>query len=258
MPKFAANISTMFQEHPFPERFHAAAAAGFSAVECTFAYEFPAKELAAARQANGLQHLLLNVPPGDLKKGERGFASLPGKKKEFQASFEQALEYAVALDCPNIHVMAGITQEEYSFEEHEATFIANLRQAAAQAEKLKKNLLIEAINTYDNPGYFFNKPAYGIALLEKIALPNVRLQFDFYHTQMMVGHLEYHFKQCLPYTAHVQISGMPRRQEPDDGEINYPYLLDLLDTLKYPGWVGLEYTPRGDTLQGLRWMARYK
>lgn len=257
MPKFAANISTMFLEHPFPERFQAAATAGFAAVECTFPYEFSAKELREIWQASGLKHLLINSPPGDLRKGERGFAALPGRVNEFRESIEQALEYAIALHCPYIHVMAGITEVNHSLAKHEATYIENLEHAGAKAALEKKIILIEPINTYDNPGYFMNNPAHGLAILQKVGLPNVRLQFDFYHTQMMLGHLEYNFQKHLPYIAHTQISGMPRRQEPDEGEINYFYLLSLLDQLDYQGWVGLEYTPRGNTLQGLSWMARY-
>ena len=257
MPKFAANISTMFQERPFTERFQAVANAGFSAVECTFPYAVPPKELREALQASGLKHLLINGPPGDLQKGERGFAALPGRVSEFQESIEQALKYAVALDCPFIHVMAGITEVDRSLQEHEATYIENLKYAGVKAAPVKKTILIEPINTFDNPGYFMNNPHHATSILRQVGMSNVRLQFDFYHTQMMLGHLEYNFKKYFSQIAHTQISGMPDRQEPDEGEINFFYLLSLLDQLDYQGWVGLEYTPRGETLQGLNWMAKY-
>ena len=254
MPKFAANISTMFQEHPFADRFQAAADAGFTAVECTFPYQVSTNELQEKLHSCGLNHLLINGPPGDLQKGERGFAALPGRVNEFRESIEQALQYATALHCPYIHVMAGIMELEHNFEEHQATYIENLQHAGAIAALEKKTILIEPINTFDNPSYFMNNPQHAITILQQVGLPNVRLQFDFYHTQMMLGHLEYNFKKYLPHIAHVQISGMPHRQEPDTGEINFFYLLTLLDQLDYQGWVGLEYTPRGNTLQGLSWM----
>jgi hydroxypyruvate isomerase len=257
MPRFAANLSTMFTDRPFLGRFAAARKAGFQAVECQFPYEEEATDLKAELAANDLQMLLINTPPGDFSAGERGLAGLPGREADFRAALERALAYAEALDCPQIHVMAGVKPEGVSREACWATYKANLKIAAEAAAAAGRLALIEPINTRDIPGFLLNTPAEGAALVEELALPALRLQFDFYHAQIMAGDLAKNVERHLPVIAHVQIAGVPERHEPNVGEINYPYLFDLLDRLGYPGWVGCEYFPAASTEDGLGWALRY-
>lgn len=257
MPRFAANLSTMFTDRPFLERCAAARAAGFTAVECQFPYEVAAADLKAELAAHGLRLLLLNTPPGDFAAGERGLAGLPGREADFRRALDRALAYAETLDCPQIHVMAGVQPQGTSREACLATYKANLRIAAEAAEAAGRLALIEPINTRDIPGFLLNTPAEGAALVEELGLPALRLQFDFYHAQIMAGDLAKSFERHLPLIAHVQIAGVPERQEPDVGEINYPYLFELLDRLGYQGWVGCEYVPAGRTEDGLGWALRY-
>ena len=201
--------------------------------------------------------LLINTPPGDFAAGERGLAGLPGRESDFRAALERALAYAEALDCPQIHVMAGVRPEGASREACWATYKANLRIAGQAAAAAGRHALIEPINTRDIPGFLLNTPAQGAALIDELGLPALRLQFDFYHAQIMAGDLARSFERHLPLIAHVQIAGVPERHEPDVGEIHYPYLFDLLDRLDYPGWVGCEYFPAGRTEDGLGWALRY-
>ena len=257
MPRFAANLSTMFADRPFLERCTAARQAGFEAVECQFPYQVEADDLQAELAANGLRMLLINTPPGDFSAGERGLAGLPGREADFRAALDRALAYAETLDCPQIHVMAGVRPEGMSREACWATYKANLRIAGEAAARAGRLALIEPINTRDIPGFLLNTPSEGAALVEELGLPSVRLQFDFYHAQIMTGDLARSFERHLPVIAHVQIAGVPERQEPDVGEIHYPYLFDLLDRLGYQGWVGCEYFPAGRTEDGLGWAFRY-
>ena len=257
MPRFAANLSTMFTDRPFLERFAAARKAGFEAVECQFPYEAEPADLKAELAAHALKMLLINTPAGDFAAGERGLAGLPGREAEFRAALERALAYAEALDCPQIHVMAGVRPEGASREKCWATYQANLRMAGEAAAAAGRLALIEPINTRDIPGFLLNTPAEGAALVEELGLSAVRLQFDFYHAQIMAGDLARSFERHLPLIAHVQIAGVPERHEPDVGEIHYPYLFDLLDRLGYGGWVGCEYFPAARTEDGLGWALRY-
>jgi 2-dehydrotetronate isomerase len=257
MPRFAANLSTMFTDRPFLERPAAARRAGFDAVECQFPYEAEAGDLKAELAAHGLQMLLINTAPGEFAAGERGLAGLPGREVDFRAALDRALAYAEGLDCPQIHIMAGVQPEGTAREACWATYKANLRIAGEAVAAVGRQALIEPINTRDIPGYLLNTPAEGAALVEELGLPALRLQFDFYHAQIMTGDLARSFERHLPLIAHVQIAGVPERQEPDVGEINYPYLFDLLDRLGYPGWVGCEYFPAGRTEDGLGWALRY-
>jgi hydroxypyruvate isomerase len=257
MPRFAANVSTMFADRPFLERFSAARKAGFEAVECQFPYEAEAADIKAELAANGLRMLLINTPPGDFAAGERGLAGLPGREADFLAALDRALAYAEALDCPQIHVMAGVRPEGVAREACWATYKANLKIAAEAAAGAGRRALIEPINTRDIPGFLLNTPAEGAALVEELGLPALRLQFDFYHAQIMTGDLALSFERHLPMIGHVQIAGVPGRHEPDVGEINYPYLFDLLDRLGYRGWVGCEYVAAGRTEDGLGWALRY-
>jgi hydroxypyruvate isomerase len=257
MPRFAANLSTMFTDQPFLGRCAAARRAGFEAVECQFPYEAEAADLKAELAAHGLQMLLINTPPGDFAAGERGLAGLPGREADFREALDRALAYAEALDCPQIHVMAGVRPEGVSREACWAIYKANLKIAGEAVAAAGRQALIEPINTRDIPGYLLNTPAEGAALVEELGLPALRLQFDFYHAQIMAGDLARSFERHLPLIGHVQIAGVPERQEPDVGEIHYPYLFELLDRLGYRGWVGCEYFPAARTEDGLGWALRY-
>ena len=257
MPRFAANISTMFTEAPFAERIQAAAAAGFQAIECQFPYEVAAGELRQRLADAGVELILLNTPPGDFAAGERGLAGLPGREADFRAALERALEYAQALDCRQIHVMAGIKPAGVAQEACLEVYKANLKSAADACGQAGRVALIEPINTRDIPGYLLNTPAEGAALMADLGASNLMLQFDFYHAQIMTGDLARSFERHLPMVGHVQIAGVPERHEPDVGEINYPYLFDLIDRLGYAGWVGCEYFPAGSAEAGLGWAYRY-
>ncbi len=257
MPNFAANLSMMFQEWAFFDRFAAAAEAGFRGVEFLFPYEVPAGEIAARLKRHGLTQALFNLPPGNWAAGERGLAALPGREAEFAAGLEQALDYAKATGCRRLHVMAGISPAGRARSEGEAVYIANLRHAAERVAPLGITLLIEPINTRDIPGYFLNTTRQALAIIDQVGRDNLRLQLDLYHCQIMEGDLAIHIRELAGRYAHVQIAGVPERHEPDRGEINYPYLFDLLDKVGYDGWVGCEYRPANGTLAGLGWARRW-
>ena len=256
MPNFAANLSMMFQEHAFLDRFRTAADAGFTGVEFLFPYDFSAADIAARLQDAGLQQVLFNLPPGDWEAGERGFASLPGRQDEFRAALDKALEYAEALDCPRLHVMAGVHADDSSRERGWETYLENLSTAASAAAGAGRQVIIEPINNRDIPGYFLNYSGDAVRAIEAVNNPALGLQFDLYHCQIMEGDLAMHLKALLPHIYHMQIAGVPERHEPDVGEINYPYLFDLMDELGYEGWVGCEYRPQGVTTDGLGWFKR--
>ena len=255
MPKFAANLSMMFNEVPFPQRFAAAAAAGFKAVEFLFPYDHTPQEVASWLKENNLENVLFNLPPGDWAAGERGFASLPGREAEFQAAVARAIEYAQALGTKRLHMMAGLIPAGADLRVHRETYLGNLRYAAREVGKHGINLLIEPINTRDMPGYFVNFQAQAHALREESGEPNVKIQMDFYHAQIVEGDLAMKLRKYFNGVGHVQIAGVPSRNEPDDGEVNYPYLFRLLDELGYEGWIGCEYRPLGRTEDGLGWLA---
>ncbi len=251
MPRFAANLSLMFTEVPFLERFEAAARAGFTAVEYLFPYAYPIPELAARLAACGLEQVLFNGPPGDfIHAGERGLAALPERESEFLEGLSLALEYANALRCPQLHIMAGLTHQGAK----RATFVRNMQRAARLAATCNVQLLIEPINTRDIPGYLINRTSEALALIALIGETNVRLQFDIYHRQIMEGDLLAAIDEFGAYAAHVQIAQPPDRGEPDDGEIDYRRVFSALDTVGYTGWIGCEYKPRGDTVAGLSWL----
>lgn len=255
MPKFAANLSMMFTEVPFLARFKAARAAGFAAVEYLFPYAEDKAAIAAELKAQGLTQALFNMPPGDWEAGERGLASLPGRESEFRAGVATALAYAEALGCRQLHAMAGLRQAGVSAEQHEATYVANIQYAADQAAKQDVLVLLEPINSRDMPGYFLSTQVQAEALLEKIDRPNVRIQLDFYHCQIMEGDLTRTIDRLWGKFSHIQIASVPERHEPDQGEINYPWLFDYLDAKGYDGYLGCEYRPRGNTEAGLGWFA---
>lgn len=254
MPKFAANLTMMFNEVPFPQRFAAAAKAGFKAVEFLFPYEHAPQEVAQWLQENGLQNALFNLPPGDWAAGERGIASLPGREQDFRAGVATALEYAMAMGTKRLHAMAGLLPTGADRSRHREVYIDNLRHAARALAAHGITLLVEPINPRDMPGYFLNTQAEGHAICAAVGEPNIQVQMDFYHAQIVEGDLATTFKKHFDGIGHVQIASVPARNEPDDGEVNYRYLFRLLDELGYDGWVGCEYRPRGRTEDGLEWL----
>ena len=254
MPRFAANLSMMFTEYDFLDRFAAAADAGFKAVEYLFPYDYAADELARRLEAAGLEQALFNLPPGDWAKAERGLAALAGREADFARAIDQAIAYAKVLRCPKLHAMAGILAPDADRVQARRTYVANLRLAAAKAAEAGITLLIEPINTRDIPGYFLNRPSEARAVIEEVGASNLALQFDVYHCQIMVGDLATQIRQHADITGHVQIAGVPERHEPDVGEINYPYLFDVIDRTGYAGWIGCEYRPKGETADGLDWL----
>ncbi len=257
MPKLAANLSMLFTEAPFLERFAAAAGAGFAGVEFLFPYPHAPEDLAAALRDSGLEQALFNLPPGDWEAGERGLAALPGRKAEFRAGLERALPYAQALNCRRVHMMAGIPPGGADPAACRDAYLANLRAAAAFFAPHGVSVLAEPINARDVPGYFLNRQGQAVAFIEAAGAANVGLQMDFYHCQIVEGDLARHLRANFGHIRHIQIAGVPGRHEPDRGEIDYPYLFDLMDELGYDGWVGCEYRPAGDTLAGLGWARAY-
>ena len=257
MPQFAANLSMMFNEVPFPERFAAAAKAGFKAVEFLFPYDYTPAEVAGWLKGNNLKNALFNMPPGNWAAGERGMASIPGREDEFMAGVDRAIEYALALGTPTIHAMAGMLPEHADREDHRATYVDNLGLAAKKLAAHGLTLVIEPINTRDMPGYFLNYQGDAHAIREEVDEPNLKVQMDFYHCQIMEGDLSMTFKKYLPHIGHIQIASVPDRHEPDEGEVNFPHLYKLLDDMGYAGYVGCEYRPRGKTEDGLGWVKSY-
>lgn len=260
MIRLAANLSMLFTGHAFLDRFTAAAEAGFRGVEYLFPYAHAPEALRTALEEAGLEQVLFNLPPGDWEGGERGLASLPGREAEFRDSVVEALRYAEALGCPRVHAMAGLLPADADGETraaHHATYVANLRLAARAAAKVGREVLIEPINTRDMPGFFLSRQAQAMAVLEEVGEPNLRLQFDLYHCQIMDGDLSRHLERQFEAIGHVQIAGVPERHEPDVGEVHYPALFARLEALGYAGWVGCEYRPAGETRAGLGWGRAY-
>jgi hydroxypyruvate isomerase len=258
MPRFAANLTMMFNEVDFLARFAAARALGFTAVEYLFPYSHAKSDLAVRLKDEGLQQVLFNAPPGDWEKGERGMAALPGRQAEFRATIETALEYAAALKCPRIHVMAGLLPRDTDPAACRAVMAENLIWAAALAKKSAVTLMLEPLNPTDFPGYVVGNVAVALEIIKAVGADNVRLQYDLYHAQMMQGRLAQTLQDNLALIDHIQIAGVPGRHEPDARqEINYPYLFDLMDQLGYAGWVGCEYRPSGNTVVELAWAEKW-
>jgi hydroxypyruvate isomerase len=257
MPRFAANLSMMFNELPFLDRFAAARRAGFDGVEFLFPYEYPVAELRARLNGEGLTQALFNMPPGDWSRGERGIASIPGRQGEFRESVKQALDYAAALDCRRIHCMAGIVPADLPLATAAAVYAANLAWAAEQAAPAGVRLVIEPINHRDMPGYFLNTQAQGAAIVEAIGRDRLGLQFDVYHVQVTEGDITKRMEQFMPVIAHMQIADVPARNEPGTGEIGWGFVFRRMDELGYEGWVGCEYRPGGETVAGLGWRQQF-
>jgi hydroxypyruvate isomerase len=257
MIRLAANLSFLFHELPFLDRFAAAAKAGFRAVEFTFAYDVPPREIAARLHDNGLQLVLINTPPGNAAAGEIGLAVLPGRERDLEAAFDRALEYATLLDAPLIHFLAGRPPASLSRTDADTLFLANLARAAKRAAAVNLTLTLEPLNQRDRPGYHISTNAHARALIEAAGRDNIRLQFDLYHCQITSGDLIRSLERDIDLIAHVQIASVPERAEPGLGEIAYANVLTKLDELGYSGFVGCEYSPRGSTIDGLAWAAPY-
>ena len=264
MPRFAANLSMLYNEHGFLDRFAAAAKDGFEAVEFLFPYAFAAQDLAARLREHGLQQVLFNGSPGNWDAGERGMACLPERVDEFRRSVEQALGYAESLRCPRVHLMAGLAPARADRAALRATYVANLAWAAQQAAAQGVDVVIEPINTRDIPGFFLNRQDEAHAIVAEVGAVNLKVQMDLYHCQIVEGDLAKKIERYLPTgkVGHMQIAGVPERHEPDIGEINYPYLFEQIDRLGFDGWIGCEYRPRltapGGTSAGLAWFQPYR
>ena len=265
MPRFAANLSMLYTEHDFIDRFAAAAKDGFKAVEFLFPYAHPAAELAERLEGNGLAQVLVNAPPGDWERGERGVACLPGREDELRRGVDRALEYAAALACPRIHLMAGIAPPGVERERLQATYEANLAWAARQAASAGRDVLIEPINIRDIPGFFLNRQDEAHRIVQTIGADNLKVQMDLYHCQIVEGDVAMKIRQYLPTgrVGHFQIAGVPERHEPNVGEMNYPYLFQVIDEVAaecgWQGHIGCEYRPSrgavaGATSAGLGWL----
>jgi hydroxypyruvate isomerase len=253
MPRFCANLSMLYNEVDFLDRFAAAAADGFEGVEYLFPYPFPKEELAAQLQQHGLVQVLHNLPAGNWGKGERGLACLPDRVEEFRAGVSQAIEYATALGCRQLNCLVGLAPKGVSDSDVRRTVIENLRYAALRLADAGIRLLVEPVNTRDVPGFYLSRTAETVQIIDEAGSDNIFLQYDFYHAQVMEGDLVNTFKKYKTRIAHVQIADNPGRNEPGTGEINYGFIFQTLNAEGYEGWVGCEYKPKAGTSQGLTW-----
>jgi 2-dehydrotetronate isomerase len=253
--RFSANLGLLWPERPLLDRIEAAARAGFRAVEMHWPYDVPASDVAATARRTGVTLLGINTAPGDFAAGERGLGAVPGRESDFQATVDQAVEYCRLCGATALHVMAGNVPVADQARAREV-FAANLRVAAAKAAAQQLTVLLEPLNPNDNPGYFYSTLAPAIGLIDELALPNVKLQFDVYHVARAQGDVLVKLEQYRSYIGNIQIAGVPARAEPDEGEIAYLSIFAAIDRLKYTGWIGCEYRPRRDTDSGLSWMDR--
>ena len=257
MPRFAANLTMLFNEVPFLDRFELAAKAGFKAVEFLFPYAFPAQEIRSRLDANGLELILHNLPAGSWESGERGIACLPDRIKEFRSGVARAIEYAGALGVKQLNCLAGKAPAGVPEGVLRQTFVDNLRFAAGELNGAGLNLLIEPVNTFDIPDFYLNRTVQATGILAEVGADNVFIQYDIYHAQRMEGELAATLQRYLTLIRHVQLADNPGRNEPGTGEINYPFLFALLDRLGYTGWIGCEYKPAGATEAGLGWRQQF-
>ncbi len=258
MPRFAANLSFLFTERPFFERFAAARAAGFAAVEFHFPYAHDRAALAEVVLTSGLEVVLFNLPAGDWTAGERGIACHPRRIAEFQDGVGLAIEYARLLGCSRLNCLAGIAPADLARDKARETLIENLRFAAAVARRADIQLLLEPLNSRDTPGFLVDTPRAGLALIEAVGSENLRLQYDIYHAQVMAGDLARTLQEHLPQIGHIQLADNPGRHEPGTGEINFPFLLQHLDRIGYAGWVGCEYKPSARSEDSLGWLQAWQ
>jgi hydroxypyruvate isomerase len=257
MPKFAANLTMLFSNIPFLERFAAARLAGFTAVECLFPYDYPAKQIKEQLSTNGLKLVLFNLPSGNWGAGERGLAASPDRVEEFRVGVRKAIAYAQVLGVPRLNCLAGKRVSGYSDEEHRNTLASNLRFASEALQGAKLTLMIEAINHFDLPGFFLNRTEQLAQLIEEVNMPNVFIQYDVYHAQREEGDLTATLRKYHKMIGHIQIADNPGRHQPGTGEINYPFLFKEIDRMGYEGFIGLEYVPEPDTMTSLAWIKRY-
>jgi hydroxypyruvate isomerase len=256
MPRFAANLTMLFTEHPFLERFAAAARAGFRHVEFLLPYDHPADDVRAALRDARLEQVLFNLPAGDWDAGDRGIAADPGRVEEFRTGVGRALEYAAALDCPRLNCLAGLRLDGIAAGDQWDALVENVRYAAGRVADAGRTLLVEPVNDKDIPGFLLTTTSDAVGLLDEVGDPRVRLQFDVYHVQRMEGDVTERLRALLPRIAHVQVADNPGRHQPGTGELNFPFLLGELDRLGYDGFVGLEYVPEPDTTGSLGWRER--
>jgi hydroxypyruvate isomerase len=257
MPKFNANLTLLFNELDFLERFQAARDAGFRGVEYLFPYAYPKQQLAERLQCHGLTQVLHNLPAGDWANGERGIACLPDRVGEFQDGVGQAIEYARALECSQLNCLAGIAPAASDAAQLRDTLVRNLQFAAASLKNAGIRLLLEPCNTRDIPGFYLTRSQQAIEIIDAVGSDNLFLQYDIYHMQVMEGNLAPTIERHLHRIAHMQLADNPGRGEPGSGEINYPFLFACLDRLGYPGWIGCEYKPVNGTVRGLCWIKPY-
>lgn len=257
MPKFDANLSMLFTEHGFMDRFADAARAGFTGVEYLFPYEYEAAEIARALRDAKLKQVLFNLPAGNWAAGERGIACLPDRVAEFREGVATAIAYASALGCTRLNCLAGKRPAELAHHDAHRTFVENVRYAASALERAGIALVIEAVNTYDIPGFFLSRSDRAFAVMAEVGSTNLTFQYDIYHMQRMEGELAATLRANLPRIGHVQLADNPGRHEPGTGEINYPFLFDVLDRAGYDGWIGCEYVPAAGTVAGLGWANAY-
>lgn len=257
MVKFSANLTMMFTEYDFMDRFEQAAKSGFKAVEYMFPYPYTKEEIAEKLKIYGLKQVLFNLPAGNWDKGERGVAVIPGREEEFQQGVKKAIEYAKALDVPRINCLAGLTPKDIPYEKIKKTLVENLRYAAEILKKENIRLLVEAINIFDIPNFFLSKTKDVLNILDEVAHPNLFIMYDVYHMQIMEGNLTSTIKKYIDKIEHIQIADVPGRHEPGTGEINYPNLFKFIEEAGYTGFIGCEYRPLGRTEEGLGWIKPY-
>ncbi len=257
MPKLAANLTMLYNEIDFLDRFAAAAKSGFKGVEYLFPYAYPKEQLAEKLKQNGLTQVLHNLPAGDWAKGERGIACHPDRVDEFKKGVAQAIEYATALGCKQVNCLSGIAPQGVAAAKVHETFVSNLRYAAGELEKAGIKLLIESINTFDIPGFFLSTTKQTLGILDEVGSKNLYYQYDIYHMQRMEGELAKTIEANLARIAHLQLADNPGRNEPGTGEINYDFLFGFIDRIGYQGWIGCEYKPKTETVAGLGWAKQY-
>jgi hydroxypyruvate isomerase len=257
MPRFAANVSTLFNEVGFLERFAAARKAGFRAVEYQYPYDFAPAEVARAARDAGVEVVLHNMPQGDAQRNERGTASLPGREQRFRDDLERAIEYARVARCASLHLMAGVVPAGAELAALHATYVANLSHAAKRLDKEGMRLLIEPLSVHTVANCFLRSSAQAVQVLDEVGAGNARLQYDLFHMQVMEGNLAATIERLLPRIGHLQIADVPGRHEPGSGEINFDFLFGHIDAIGYAGWIGCEYNPAGETLAGLKWAKPY-
>ena len=257
MPNLAANLTMMFNEIEFLQRFDAAADAGFKGVEALFPYGYDKNQLSDILNNRNLEFVLHNLPPGDWDAGERGIACIPDRVGEFQDGVETAIEYATILNCKQLNCLSGIAPKSVNKDIATETFISNLKFAADSLQDKGIRLLIEPINTMDIPGIFLNNTSQALEIMEIVGSSNLWLQYDIYHMQIMEGDITRSIEKHFEVIKHMQLADNPGRHEPGTGEINYPFLFDAIDQMGYDGWIGCEYKPKNETIQGLGWTLNY-